>query len=236
MNLYGWSFQSFRDVLGSKNPSILKAATAHFAESQPDESVLARGKAWLQTLIETGYPLQRDCHLPTAPANGGLLTMQMETDTHAFAVYSLTRAIARDDHLDLSGESSDWAHPAASSLWAEVVACKFTRPESSDVRQWITNYVRWMTGLTEGTPLFGDAFRSQWSFYTWFSNEDLAAMVPVLQISAEFELPMPPNLPEEIRAKRKTRLSEGARSFIADLIKWFTRIQEAGQDAFILWW
>ena len=57
MNLYGWSFQSFRDVLGSRNSSVLDAAMAVLAETVRDESALNHSKAWLRTLIETGFPM-----------------------------------------------------------------------------------------------------------------------------------------------------------------------------------
>jgi hypothetical protein len=31
-------------------------------------------------------------------------------------------------------------------------------------------------------------------------------------------------------------LSQGGKAFIADLIKWFSQIQQAGQGALIFWW
>src|SRR5581483_5895011 len=51
------------------------------------EPELSRGKAWLTTLIETGYPLRRDRQPPPEPAGGGLLTVQMETEVHVFVVH-----------------------------------------------------------------------------------------------------------------------------------------------------
>jgi hypothetical protein len=34
----------------------------------------------------------------------------------------------------------------------------------------------------------------------------------------------------------KTGLSDGGKAFIGDLMNWLGRIQQAGQDALILWW
>jgi hypothetical protein len=31
-------------------------------------------------------------------------------------------------------------------------------------------------------------------------------------------------------------LSDTGKKFVGDLIKWFGQIQQAGKDAFILWW
>jgi hypothetical protein len=59
MNLYGWSVEAFKSVLGSKDSAVLKSAMGHLSESLEDEDVLARAKAWLRTLIESGHPLRQ---------------------------------------------------------------------------------------------------------------------------------------------------------------------------------
>src|SRR5262249_18541504 len=97
MNLYGWSFQSFHDVLWSNEASVLKAATGHLEDTLKDESALARSKAWLRTLIEAGFPMRHERGPKPEPADGGLLTLQMETETHVCAVNSIVCAIRRDD-------------------------------------------------------------------------------------------------------------------------------------------
>ena len=43
MNLYGWSFESFTQVLGSKNAAVLAAAAARLSECL-DEANLSRGR------------------------------------------------------------------------------------------------------------------------------------------------------------------------------------------------
>jgi hypothetical protein len=232
MNLYGWSLRAFGNVLASANSSVLKAATAHFVQSQKDESAIPRGKAWLQTLIEKGFPLREARERPAEPIDGGLLTMQMETEAHVFATYSIVRAIAADDHIDLARESSDWAQPVVSAFHRELGDCRFSQSKECprELHSWI-----WK--LNHGTPLFGDDFRTNWSYYTIFTHQELAAMVPVFQAAVDYERPVPestPNYPRNPGVMR--RLSEGPRQFAQDLSKWLGQIKEAGQDAFILWW
>lgn len=230
MNLYGWSFKSFTAVLGSKDAAVLNAATARLSEclSEPN---LSKGKAWLTRLIESGFPMRDDRPLPAEPAGGGLLTVQMETETHAFVVDSIAHAIAHDDYLDLAGESSDWTHAAVPSLYNEIAACDFKSSGKCPIE-----YHSWMWKLIHGSPIFGDDFRSDWSFYTLLSNQELAAIIPVFQAAEQFERSLPDNLPEHLRANLKTRLSDASKEFIGNLIKWFSKIQHAGQDAFIFWW
>jgi hypothetical protein len=231
MNLFGWSLRSFRDVLGSGNSSVLKAATQHLTESVRDEPALARSKAWLHKLVQDGFPLRDELGPRPEPADGGLVTVQMETQTHVYAVNSLVRAIRRDDFIDLSNESSNWKHPSVGALYQELSGCGFARS-----RQCCPEYFNWMSKLSNGSPLFGDDFRTEWSYYTFFVNEDLAAMIPVFQAAADFKRPLPEGMPAEVAGKFQTGLLESGKEFIGDLIKWFTQLQESGQDAFILWW
>jgi hypothetical protein len=232
MNLYGWSFQSFTRVLGSKDAGVLNAATVRLREALRNESSFSRGTAWLRTLIDSRFPLRQDREPPLEPADGGLVTVQMETGFHAIVVYCLARAIAREDHLDLARESSHWDHPAVGALYWDVAACGFTRLKSCGMQ-----YFTWMSKLSHGSPLFGDDFRTQWSFYSCFSNEELAAMIPVFRAAAEYSRPLPEGFSEEaLKQLPPPTLSAGGKRFIGDLIKWFGQIQQAGQEAFIVWW
>lgn len=232
MNLYGWRLSSFTQALGSKDSALLEAATARLAEAFPkDPAALAKAQAWLQTLIEKGFPLRPDRPPASEPADGGLLTVQMETPLHVAVVHCLTRALAREEDLDLAIDSSSWAHPAVGSLYNELSSCGFTRSKNCPVQ-----CHSWMVRLIKGTPLFGDDFRTSWEFYTWFTNEELAAMIPVFQAAADFQRPLPKGYSEEALKKMKMGLSDGGKEFIADLIQWFSQIQQAGQDALILWW
>jgi hypothetical protein len=230
MNLYGWSLPSFRQVLGSKNAALLEAATARLSECLKEPN-LSRGKTWLTTLIDRGFPLQRDRQPPPEPADGGLLTLQMETEVHVFVVHAIARAIALDEHLDLAGESSNWQHPAVGALYNDLAACQFKHSGKCPVE-----FHTWMSNLSNGSPLFGDDFCTDWSFYTVFTNQELAAIIPVFQEAEQFKRSIPDNLPEDYKARMRISLSEGGKQFIGDLLRWFSAIQQAGQDAFILWW
>jgi hypothetical protein len=231
MNLYGWRLSSVTQVLGSKDSALLEAATARLSEALPKEPALSQARAWLQTLIESGFPLQQDRPPLSVSADGSLLTVQMETEVHVTVVHCLARAIASEDDLDLASESSNWDHSAVGSLYQELASCGFTRSTYC-----CPQYFSWMLRLSEGSPLFGDDFRTEWSFYTFFANEELAAMIPVFQAAADFKRSLPKDYPEEARKKMRMGLSDGGKEFIGGLIKWFSQIQQAGQDAFILWW
>ncbi len=93
-----------------------------------------------------------------------------------------------------------------------------------------------MSDLSNGTPLFGDDFRTDWSFYTLFSNSDLETMIPVFQAAADFKRILPEGHPGELTKRMAMSLSDAGREFALDLIKWFGQIQQSGQDVFILWW
>lgn len=231
MNLYGWSLPAFEQVLGSKDATVLGKATTLITEMLPNEPAQSKAKAWLRTLVMNGFPFRQDRERSLEPADGGLLMVQMETEAHAFTVYCLARAIARDEHLDLADDSSNWKHPAVAALYRELASCGFTKSKSCCVQ-----YFSWMSGLSNGTPLFGDDFRTEWSYYTLFTNSDLGAMVPVFQAAADFRRTLPEDIPEELAKTMATSLSEAGKEFILDLIRWFGQIQQAGQDAFILWW
>ena len=230
MNLYGWSLDSFLDVLGSKNAAVLKAASAHLTESYPDKPEYAKkAKAWLRTLINTRVPLQRDRKPLAVPDNGGLMMVQMETELYAWVTFSILRAIAREDHLNPATQS--YKHPSIRMLWDEFINCRFV---DSKECPWQIHW--WMGQLEGGTPLFGDGFRTSWSYYTIFTNADLGEIIRVFHAGARFKRKVPRSVPKEVREKLQKSLSRGGKEFIADLMNWFGQIHKAGQDAFIMWW
>jgi hypothetical protein len=61
-------------------------------------------------------------------------------------------------------------------------------------------------------------------------------MILVFQAAADFKRPLPKGYAKEARKKIRTALSGSGKEFIRNLITWFSQIQQAGQDAFILWW
>lgn len=231
MNIYGWSLTNFQKVLGSKDAAVLEKATSLISETLPKEPIRSKALAWLHTLVENGFLLQKEREPSSEPADSDLLTVKMETETHVFATYCLARAISLDGHLDLASESSHWAHPAVGTLYRELASCGFTKSKNCCVE-----YFSWMSGLGNGTPLFGDDFRTEWSFYTLFSNSDLATMIPVFQAAGDFKRALPKGVPDELARTMVTGLAEGSKAFALDLVNWFGQIQRSGQDAFILWW
>jgi hypothetical protein len=231
INLYGWDFQRFRNLLGSGNSDALRVATDIFVESQKLESNVALGKAWLQTLIEKGFPLNQERDPPRVLSDGRLVTVQMETEVHAFVVYSIIRSINPDQYLDLSDESSIWKHQGVSALYNELAECGFHRTRDCPIE-----LHTWMGKLIHGSPLFGDDFQTEWAFYTFFGNHDLAGIISGFRKAIAFERSIPEDYPDHLRNEIKTRLSEPSRKFAEKLCEWFDRVRLTGQDLFIFWW
>ena len=231
MNLYGCSFQGFLDVLGSKDASALSAAETCLCESLSDPVVLGKARAWLRRLIEEGYPLQSQRPQPSVSEDGSLLVTQLETELHAVVVYSLMRTLFKDTCLDLAVESSTWHYSAIVALDNELGACGFMRSKECP-----TMFIDWMSALTGGSPLFGDGFRSDWSFYTVLTNEELTSLIAALEVARKFEKHIPDNYPETFRKAAFTKLSDAGNKFAKELGDWLRRIQQAEQDAFIYWW
>ena len=229
MNLYGWHLFTFKQALGSQNKSLLNSARAHLSKTFK-EPQLSRANAFVRTLVENGYPLLSERQFPSEPDDGGLLTMQMETETHVFAVHCLARALATPEHLDLAMESSTWSHPSIGALLREVGSCGFTRS-----KEFNRKFYTWIWALDKGTPLFGDEFHTTWSRYTLFPNQELTEIVQLLRAAATFARKLPESYTPEQAKQFPTSLSPVAQKFANDLAKWFDQIQQAGQDAFILW-
>ncbi len=228
MNLYGWAFEEFRQILGSGNAEVLDRASSLLAGTLQDELPRSRGLAWLRTLVEDRVPLRGERLPVQPPADGGLLTKQMENEVHAIAVDCLRRAIARGEHLDLATASSNWSHPAVGHLHRELRDCEFSRSENFDRRYW-----SWISGLSKGSPLFGDEFDTAWSFYTVFSAEDVDGLVPLLRAAVDYERTVPAYIP---KGQHPTGLSPAGKEFATALGDWFEQIRQAGQEPFIIWW
>jgi hypothetical protein len=139
MNIYGWHFQDFRNLLGSNNSQVLKKATEILVESATEDYDPSKAKAWIRLLIEKGFTFREDRERPTEPVNGGLLTMRMETETHVSALYAIAKALAGEDAMDLSSESDTWKHPCIMSLYKDLGDCGFTLTEQGlrDLTNWI---------------------------------------------------------------------------------------------------
>src|SRR5262249_16964686 len=101
MQVYASSLSSFTKVLGSQDSDVLKAASARLIEIFSDEPQRTKAIAWLRKLVQDGFPLARDREPASEPGDGSLLTMQMETNTHAVVVYCIVEAIATGGHKNL---------------------------------------------------------------------------------------------------------------------------------------
>jgi hypothetical protein len=230
MNLYGWSFGAFRKTIGGGDEAVLEKATAGLSEALK-EPQLSRGLAWLQTLIQKGYPFRDEPAPYSPPDDGGLVTVLAETETHAVVVHSIVKAIAQPDPLDLVSKSSLWVHECVASLHKEIRACEFNRSKACP-----RNYLRWIMKLSNGTPFFGDEFRTAWTFYTAFRNEELEPLIAFLRAAAEYTRVFPEKFLEEMKSKVSPSLSEGGKRFTGDLAGMFDQIRTVGQDAYIVWW
>jgi hypothetical protein len=231
MNLYGCKLQSLIDAVGGNDYSIIESATKCLADVFHNDADFLKAKAWLRTLIYEGCPLRDSRQLPAVADDGGRLLSRMETEIHAFVVYAIVRSIARPEDHDFSSESSSWHHSAISALYDDLSTCGFTRSRQCPIR-----FHGWISAMSNGTPLFGDDFRTEWSFYSLLKNNDLSGLLAAFYVAMNYEREIPEMLPVEARVGLATRLSEAGRSLMADLSNWFTKIHEDGQDAFIFWW
>jgi len=232
MNLYGFELSRLKRALGSKESAVFEAAAASLADCYLDEPELSlKANAWLRTLLERGYVLREVRGPPIEPADGGPPTFLIEREFHIEVVYWLVRALAHDDDLDLMVKSSRWKHGITELLKYDVNVCGFARSGQCSVE-----FYSFIERLCKGSPLFGDDFRTSWSFYTIFTNAELAAMIPDFQVAVDFKRPIPSHLSEKVAKTWMTAVSDESKEFMEALIEWFGQIQKAGQDAFILWY
>jgi hypothetical protein len=226
MNLYGWSFEGFLNVLGSKNQHVLQSASELLEKAVKDKTHFERSKKWLNTLINEGFPLSGNEGL-VQPEDGGLVTFKVETELHSLVLYCIARAMTREGDLDLSMDSSNWHHSAAGALYNQLNACGFTKSKACSLE-----FSRILFKLACGSPLFGAEFKSDWSFYSILTHQELATLLPSLQSALEFERKLPPEYgPQFLRS-----LSKDGKAFVSDLLKWFGQIHQSGQDALVYWW
>jgi hypothetical protein len=231
MHLYGWKLQEFIDAIGSKNRTLLKKASAHLEKTYKggrNEADLPKALAWLRTLINEGHSLRKDRQWPAPGVDGGLVIMHMEAGIHVAAVFCLFEALRRKEYLD---QGSDlWSHSVSLALSDDLRACGFNRSGENSAE-----FIQALWKLGGGTPLFGDDFCTNWEKYAVIENNQLAALVAGFRAAMSFKRNLPNNIPSAARKKLKTRLSGRPKEFIGDLVGWLGQIQEAGQDAFILW-
>src|SRR5262249_25039951 len=156
-----------------------------------DQTALPKASAWLQTLINEGYPLRHQRQRPTVAADGDLLVMRMEAGIHVAVIHSIFLAIRRGEFL----------HPAfhtlgqgvSSGLHDELRACGFIGSNKCSVP-----FLQALFKLDGGAPLFGDDFSTGWEFYSIIENDQIAALITALQAALSFERKLPDGIPEHV--------------------------------------
>lgn len=231
MNLYGCQISAIHEAVGSKSDTLLEAASAQVADTLNEESARAKAIAWLETLIQTGHPLNSARPHPSVPEDGSLLVSHVETEIHVCALHCLIQGIQRDDWLDLSGQSSHWHHSAISALYNDLAACGFTKSTECPMELF-----RCLESLNHGTPLFGDDFRTDWSYYSLLPTNEVVGFIQALKVAVEFKRSIPDFIPEHLRETMVISLTDEAREFVTELSGWLRQIADSGQDAYILWW
>jgi hypothetical protein len=230
MDLHGWKLQEFIDVIGSKNATVLERASAHLEElyKGAKDDDLSKALAWLHTLINEGHSLRWERERPAVAMDGALLAMQMEAGIHVNVIYSLVEAIRREEFLHPAFDS--WGQGVSTGLRNEFSACGFIGSRECSIE-----FLQALHRLDGGTPLFGDDFYTSWQYYSIIENDRIAALVQGFEGVLRFERKLPADIPDHIRERFKVRVSDDYKKLISDLIGWLGQIEQAGQDAFILW-
>lgn len=231
MNIYGCNIQAIKDILGSKNTVILDAVIKNLVDVFHNKDDHHKALAWLNTLINDGFTLKSERESPTVQSDGGLLIHLLETEVHITVINRIMHVLRDDRSIDLTTHSSHYHYSAMTELYRELRLCGFTSS-----RECPKYFYKLMFALLHGSPLFGDNFHSDWSFYAFLTNQELSQLTSVLNKAKQFERSISKELPEEIRVARKTCLSNMGISFVNDLIEWFSQIHKAGQDAYLLWY
>jgi hypothetical protein len=137
--------------------------------------------------------------------------------------------LRREEFLNPAFDS--WSQGVSKALFGELHSCGFLQSDKSSVE-----FIQALRKLDSGTPLFGDDFCTGWEYYSVIDNPEIAILVGGFQAALDFERKLPDSMPDDVRRRFKTRLLDDTKKFICDLIGWFEQIQQAGQDAFIIWY
>lgn len=164
--------------------------------------------------------------LPLAPRAG-----EPPQPVRSRALHSLFQALREGQWLDLAGESSAWTLDGLNDLYADLVACGFAGSPSCSGTL-LENLGR----LRDGTPLFGDGFLTEWSYYSILRRSEVLELVADLTAAVDFERPLPAYVPPQVRDQMVLRLSPGALELATQLGAWCARIAAAGEDVYALWW
>jgi hypothetical protein len=231
MNLYGFTPTEVIDCIGSTDQNIQQDAKREVSRLLRAEADQAKARGWLRTIFGgRAVSLRKDRPALAVGDDGGLVITQVETEIHALALFGLVQAVRANRYLDISAESSHWHQKAVSSLYAEMSACGFFRSGNVPIE-----FHTWISQLIDGTPLFGDSFWSDWSYYSILERRELAQFGNVLQSAITYQREIPEEIPEDVARTITRTLSNQGKRFASDFSGWCSQLSQVGQDAFILW-
>ncbi|MBI1247035.1 hypothetical protein GC197_04230 [bacterium] len=216
MHLYGCNLATIRETFESGNAELLLAAQRRVISIYGNAELCARANAWLRALIEEGYSLSFD---RTADAPDS------EAHPHAAAINGLVKTLAQPSWLDLSRDSSQWDQAAMEAFMNDVRGLKF---ESSAIPVYSKKFFPvTIAKLSGGTALFSDRFNYRWGYYCFLEHAELGLLLAALADVKTYKGELP-DLPS-------TRISKESERLIDAMIGLFQQIQQANQDAYVLW-
>ena len=231
MNLYSFELSSLIELLSSGEQGILAAAHENVEASLRAPDDRERAKLWVSRLVRDGVLLARDREPPSTPSDGDLLVSRLETELHVVGLFALIRAMTNPQALDLAVESSSWTRETLGAVIGEMRECGFLG--SAECPRVLRES---LAALDSGTPLFGDGFRTDWSYYSILQHAVLGETIAALERACAYRRPIPAYVPESVRKSVKAELSEAGRALVQELRGWLGKVMSAGHDALVLWW
>ncbi len=100
-------------------------------------------------------------------------------------------------------------------LYNDLAACGFTKSTECPMELF-----RCLESLNHGTPLFGDDFRTDWSYYSLLPTNEVVGFIQALKVAVEFKRSIPDFIPEHLRETMVISLTDEAREFVTELSGW----------------
>jgi len=233
LNLYGRDLSAFYDALGSGDSKLEQRAGQILSQQMKDADCCDLGLKWLSRMIHSSPVLRTQRGDLKTPTDGNLITQILEGESHIWAVHSLLAALSTDEDPNFSGESSIWNIQAISGFYQAARACDFTKSAECP-----RAFYRFYESAIQGTPVFGDAFHTSWSFYSIFERKMIAEIRLALNALEEYERDLS-RATDDIRkmfSKEQISISDDWKDFSRSLSKWFEAIESSNRDALIFWW
>ena len=233
LNLYGCDISALYDALGSSDSKLQQRAGQILSKQVKDADCCDLGLKWLACMIHSSPVLSKQRGDLKTPTDGSLITQILEGESHIWAVYSLISALSTDEDPDFSSESSMWNLQAISGLYRAARTCDFTKSDECP-----PSFFRFYEFAIQGTPLFGDAFHTSWSFYSIFERKIISEIRQALNALEKYERDLS-RASDDIRkmfSKEQISISDEWKDFSRSLSKWFEAIESSNRDALIFWW